>query len=247
MKPSILITGNRHRQSSSLPGNLLQGLWLGDDYVHGVEQAGGIPFVVPFLENESSVELVADKMDGLLLSGGDDIDPALFGEEPHGGLGDVTPERDRLEILLIHAMMRRNKPILGICRGMQVLNAAFGGTLYQDLPREWKGRIQHAQRGPRNHVTHTVHIEPGSRVHDLLGGQTELRTNSFHHQAVKVVAGNLIPVAWDEEGLVEAVEIPGSSFVVAVQWHPENLWRKHSEFLGLFTGLVKAAAVVAVR
>ncbi|MCL6548798.1 MAG: gamma-glutamyl-gamma-aminobutyrate hydrolase family protein, partial [Alicyclobacillus sp.] len=127
------------------------------------------------------------------------------------------------------------------CRGIQVLNVAFGGTLYQDLGREWKGTIQHSQRARRDHLSHTIHIQPGSRLHSLLGGQTRLRCNSFHHQAIRAVGRDLVPVAWDADGLVEAVEHPGYSFLVGVQWHPENLWRTSPVYLGLFRGLVEAA------
>lgn len=246
MKPLIGISGNRYVHPSKLPGPLLQGVTLGDDYAHGVEQAGGVPLVIPFLENPATIETLADKLDGLILSGGVDIDPNLFDEEPRIGLGEITPERDVLEIALLQALHARKKPVLGICRGMQLINAAFGGTLYQDLPREWSGSTQHSQRAPRSHLSHRVHIEQGSRLFDLLDCQTQLRANSFHHQAVKVVAPGFVPVAWDEEGLVEAIEHPGDVFILAVQWHPENLWRQTPVYRGLFQGLVDAASEIAV-
>jgi len=245
MRPMIGISGMRHTHASKLPGPLLRGVALGDDYAHGVEQAGGIPLVIPYFEVESTVEALADRLDGLLLSGGEDIDPNLFGEEPRLGLGEITPERDSLEIALLRAMHARRKPVLGICRGMQLMNAAFGGSLYQDLPREWNGAIQHSQRAPRSHMSHRVHIEPGSRLYDLLDAQAQVQSNTFHHQAVKAVAPNFVPVAWDEEGLVEGIEHPGDLFLVAVQWHPENLWRGTPVYRGLFQGLVEAALEAA--
>lgn len=219
------------------------GVVLSDDYAQGVEAAGGIPVVIPFLENEEMMREYAERLDGLLLAGGEDVDPSFYGEAPHIGLGEVSPERDALEISLIRETVALGKPILGICRGMQVLNVALGGSLYQDLPREWRGVIQHSQRAKRSHLSHTVRIQEQSKLYELLGRNSTIGCNSFHHQAVKEVAQNLVPVAWDEEGLIEAVENRSYPFMVAVQWHPENLWRTTSEYRGLFNGLVAAAAV----
>lgn len=241
MKPVIGITGWHHVLSSKLPGKPLQGVLVTDDYSQGIEQVGGLPFIVPYLSNEESIRSLSEKLDGLLLSGGNDVSPSLFGAEPQIGLENVSPERDELEVLLLHEMRKQGKPVLGICRGIQVINAALGGTLYQDLPKYWKGSIQHSQKAPRNHVSHTVHIEPGSRLFSLLGGTDRIRTNSFHHQAVEQVAKGLIATAWDDEGLTEGVESTDGPFLVAVQWHPENLWQNHPKFLGLFRGLVEAA------
>lgn len=241
MKPTIGITGVRHVFATKLPGQPLSGVALSDDYAQGVEKAGGIPFVIPYLESIDSIRSLAEKLDGLLLSGGNDIDPFRFGAEPKVGLGQVSPERDQLEITLLHEMRKLGKPILGICRGIQVINAAFGGTLYQDLPRHWRGSIQHSQQAPRNHLSHIVHIQPESCLSRLLGGTDLIRTNSFHHQAVDKVADGFIATAWDDEGLTEGIEANDDSFFVAVQWHPENLWRVEPKFLGLFRGLVEAS------
>ncbi len=240
MQPIIGITGWRHVTTSKLPGQPLQGVVLSDDYARGVEQAGGLPLVIPYLENKDTIQTLADTLDGLLLSGGNDVDPLWYGGEPKIGLGQVSPERDELEIALLRAMYAKSKPILGICRGMQVINAAFGGTLYQDLRREWSGTIQHSQQSPRNHTSHTIYIQPGSQLHSLLGNQDQIRTNSFHHQAVDKLAQGLTAVAWDDEGLTEAMESEDGSFLLAVQWHPENLWKDNPKFLGIFKGLVEA-------
>ncbi len=237
----IGITGTRHLFQLKIPGQPLQGVTLSDDYAHGVEQAGGIPVVIPYLESPNTVYNLAEQLDGLVLSGGNDVDPSLFGAEPKVGLQEVSPDRDFLEILLFKTMRAQGKPVLGICRGMQLVNAALGGTLYQDLSREWKGSIQHAQRSPRNHVSHTVYIEPKSRLASLLCDMDQTKVNSFHHQAVERVASGMMAVAWDDEGLTEGMEAADGPFLVAVQWHPENLWRVHPVFLGLFTGLVEAA------
>ncbi|MCL6597803.1 MAG: gamma-glutamyl-gamma-aminobutyrate hydrolase family protein [Alicyclobacillus macrosporangiidus] len=243
MRPLIGITGTRHVIQTSSPAPVLMGLVCSDDYAKGVEAAGGIPVIIPYLTDGEAIERLADRLDGLLLAGGEDVDPNRFSESPVAGLGQVVPERDELELALIAQMRRRNKPILGICRGIQVLNVAFGGTLYQDLPRQWGGRIQHSQKARRDHLSHSVRIESDSRLAALFGGRKEVRCNSFHHQAVKDVGDGLRPVAWDEEGLIEAVEgVDSDTFVVAVQWHPENLWQRWPEHHGLFRGLVEAAA-----
>jgi putative glutamine amidotransferase len=242
LKPIIGITGVRHVFPTKLPGTPLSGVALSDDYARGVEQAGGIPFVIPYLAGDDSIRSLAERLDGLLLSGGNDVDPLRFGVEPKVGLSQVSPERDTLEFSLLHEMKLQNKPILGICRGIQVINAAFGGNLYQDLPRHWRGSIQHSQQAPRNHFSHTIHIQPESCLSGLLGGVDLIRTNSFHHQAVEEVAKGFVATAWDDEGLTEGMEALDGSFLVAVQWHPENLWRDEPKFLGLFRGLVEAAS-----
>ena len=241
MKPVIGITGNRHTFALKIPGPVLTGVNSADDYAHGVENAGGLPVVLPFLEREETVRELAGRLDGLLLAGGEDVSHLLYGQQPRVGLGEVIPERDALEIALLRAMMELGKPVLGVCRGVQLLNVALGGSLYQDLPREWRGTTLHSQRARRNHLSHTIQIEPNSRLYGLLGQYAKLDCNSYHHQAIDRVAESLIAVAWDEDGLIEAVERPGPEFVVGVQWHPENLWRTYPVYLGLFQGLVEAA------
>lgn len=239
--PLIGLTGSRHLRDSQLPGLPLQGVSVSDDYVQGVERAGGIPLAIPFVLDEATIAAMAERLDGLLLTGGEDVDPTLYNEEPIRGLGEIQFERDKLELTLIHIMRAQGKPILGICRGMQVLNVALGGTLYQDLPRQWKGQMQHAQKAARYHVSHRVKIEGGSRLATCFGDETLIKVNSFHHQAVKDVAPPLRAVAWDAEGLVEAVESQSGPWALAVQWHPENLWRDDEVVLGLFRSLIEAA------
>lgn len=242
MKPLIGITSNRFKFNQTGPGPSLIGSLSADDYAGGVECADGIPVIVPLVENESTLLELAEKLDGLILSGGDDIDPATYAEEPQIGLGEVHPERDWLEIALTRVCLRQGKPVFGICRGLQVMNVALGGTVYQDIGRQWHGSIQHSQRAPRHHLTHTVRLEPGSQLSALLEDLTVVRTNSFHHQAARTVAPDLVATAWDTEGLIEGIESKVYRFAVGVQWHPENLWRAHPLFLGLFRGLVAAAA-----
>ncbi len=262
LKPLIGLTCYRHKFDLSTPGPDLLGAQLSDDYSQGVEAAGGVPLLIPYLATKDAVLAVAERIDGLLLTGGNDVDPASYGTEPEVGLGVVYPQRDQLEIRLLREVMRMGKPVFGICRGLQLMNAALGGTLVQDLGRAKQSKIQHSQKAPRHHMSHTVHIDPDSRIYTLLGQRKKLRTNSYHHQAVQQLAPSLRAVAWDDEGLIEAVEwkaagdrrkradtpewdsSAGQPFIVAVQWHPENLWRTAPEFLGLFRGLVEAAGTV---
>lgn len=240
MKPLIGITGTRHTIVLKNPGVNLQGIAVGDDYAHAVEAAGGIAVVIPYPTSLDSVPELVSRLDGLILSGGEDPDPLLYGQSTKRGLGVVVRDRDDLEIALVHEMMTQGKPVLGICRGIQLLNVAFRGTLYQDLDREWRGEIQHMQRAARHHRSHALRVTPGSRLCNALCGQVELRCNSFHHQAVDQVGGGLVATAWDEEGLIEAVEHTDAPYVIGVQWHPENLWREDATQFGLFQGLVDA-------
>lgn len=241
VKPLIGLTCYRHKLELTTPGPDLQGAMLADDYSQGVEAAGGIPLLIPYLTTPEAVRSVVERMDGLLLTGGNDVCPETYKTEPQIGLGSVYPERDWIEVRLVQEAMQMGKPVFGICRGMQLLNAALGGTLVQDLTRARRGKIQHNQKAPRHHLSHTVHVKRDSRLFGLLGNVKSLKTNSFHHQAVRDVAPALTAVAWDEEGRIEGVESTEHPFVVAVQWHPENLWRTSPEFLGLFRGLVEAA------
>jgi putative glutamine amidotransferase len=176
-----------------------------------------------------------------MLSGGTDVDPEIFGEVPHTALGRVDGPRDPFEITLAREAVRRDLPILGICRGLQVLNVAMGGTLIQDIPSDVPGAATHEAGENRVEIAHEVIIEPGSRLAQLLGA-TRVGVNSFHHQAAKRIGeGLMVSATSPMDGIVEGLEMPGRTFVVAVQWHPENFWRTSPVFDGLFTGFVEAA------
>ncbi len=234
MRPLIGVTVNDDIR------NGMSGEFVGKDYTDGVYTAGGLPLVLPLTDDKETIVELAMHLDGLILTGGPDIDPQLFHEEPRLGLGEVTPLRDAMEAMLIVRMAALDKPILAICRGIQILNAVMGGTLYQDLLREWSGRLQHTQKAPRDHTAHHVTIVEGTRLHALMGA-VEVPVNTFHHQAVSALAPGFIISGRSHDGLVEAIEHPGYHFMVGVQWHPENLWRKYEEHARLFTGVVDAA------
>jgi putative glutamine amidotransferase len=204
-----------------------------EDYVRSVEQAGAIPVVVPPIDPGDAAALL-ERLDGVLLSGGDDVDPALYGEEPHPKLGKVHRRRDDLELALLREALQRDLPVLAICRGHQVLNVVTGGTLVQDLPSESAGAVTHDAPGKRWRRSHGVVVTPGSRLHGILGRE-ELCVNSFHHQAVgRVGQGLVVSAVCPEDVVIEGLEMPDRRFVVAVQWHPESCWATADSFQLLF-------------
>ena len=213
---------------------------LGDSYVKAVTQAGGVPVLLPNNLDISTVEEIAAGLDGFLLSGGGDVDPALFGQRATAQLGTVTPRRDDFELALTRYLLNEtDKPVLGICRGIQVMNVAMGGTLYIDLPSE--GKLCHSMNMyPRNIRTHDIKLTTGSRMEQIMGGTG--RVNSFHHQAIHKVADCFTVSAWStDDNVIEAVELPGDRFVLGVQWHPEEL-TEFSESQNLFRCFVEASA-----
>jgi putative glutamine amidotransferase len=212
---------------------------LRDDYIRSVERAGAIPLVVPPC-SAGDAPAVLDRLDGLLLSGGVDVDPALFGEPPHPKLRRVDRRRDDLEIALVREALRRDTPILAICRGIQVLNVATGGTLIQDLPSALIGNQRHDCPEPRDGRVHRIETREGTRLRDLLG-EEGLFVNSFHHQAVDRLGDGLVASAeCPEDRVVEGLERPDHRFVIGVQWHPETFWDHEDSFQALFDAQARA-------
>ena len=213
-----------------------------NDYVESIRRAGGEPVeVVPGAETP---EQILSRVDGLMLTGGGDVDPALYGEVANTTFQAAEDGRDDFEIALSRAAVASGIPFLAICRGMQVLNVAMGGTLVQDIPSEVTGALEHAVPEPRHAIAHEVWVSKGSQLSTLLADHMEdgetVHVNSRHHQAVKRVAQGFEITATSPDGVAEAMERAGSGFCVAVQWHPENFWRT-GEFRELFQGLVQAA------
>jgi len=206
---------------------------LRQDYVRSVEEAGAVPVALPAGRPEDATG-VLERLDGLVLSGGVDVDPALYGDAPHPRLRRVDRRRDDFELALVVEALRRELPILAICRGHQVLNVAMGGTLVQDIPSEFEGGIDHDAPGRRWRRVHRVDIVPGSRLHEVLGRVT-VSVNSFHHQAVGRLGRGLVVSARSErDGLIEGIEFPELPFVIGVQWHPESFWNRAVSFQALF-------------
>lgn len=220
------------------------------DYVEAVAEAGGVPVVLPPVVEPGATEDLLDGMDGLLLSGGSDLDPGYYGEVPVPELGVTIPERDAFEIALLEHALRRKIPIFGICRGMQILNVALGGTLYQDLPSQMDHMVLlgHRQETPKWQPTHEVHVDGSSKVAGILG-TAELKVNSYHHQAVKGLASGLVAVASSPDGVIEAVESTELStrWMVGVQWHAEAMRDAGPEHRNLFEAHVLAAERYSLR
>jgi putative glutamine amidotransferase len=213
-----------------------------EDYVRSVEQAGAVPVVLPPV-SPGDVPALLDRLDGVLLSGGVDVDPALYGQAPHAKLGRVNRRRDDFELALTREALRRDVPTLAICRGHQVLNVATGGTLVQDVPSLIEGAVKHDGPGPRWRRAHRVEVKAPSRLREILG-QDALSVNSIHHQAVdRVGEGLVVSALCPEDGVVEGLEMPGRRFVVAVQWHPESFWNRPDSFQPLFDAHAEACRV----
>lgn len=191
------------------------------DYVTAVTLAGGIPVLLPATADPQQTEATLDRIDGVLLTGGVDVDPAYYGEQRHPMLGEVNDARDAFEMLLIDRAVRRGMPVFGICRGMQVLNVALGGTLWQDIPSQVPEAGNHSQGDSTTLIAHTVLIEPGT-VSAQVMGVTSVETNSRHHQSVCKVAPTLKVTAWSTDGIDEMLEGYPERPILAVQWHPEN-------------------------
>jgi len=211
-------------------------------YMQRLEAAGAAPVMIPLLLDEAALRTIYNILDGLLLAGGGDVDPALYGEAPHPKLGHVDPLRDRVELQLLQWAFQDDLPVLAICRGIQVLNVAAGGTLYQDIEAQcpWAMRHNCYRIKPRDYRAHGVEIEPDSRLGELLRA-LRLAVNSGHHQAVKDLAPGFRISARAEDGIIEGIEWPERSFVIGVQWHPEALADRDPVMQRLFDGFVEAA------
>lgn len=198
---------------------------LGLDYIKSIESAGGAPVPVA-VTSKKNLPAIIKIIRGLLLSGGEDVDPSCFGEEPLPGQGEITPLRDGLEIALARIALAKKIPVLGICRGAQVLNIAAGGGIYQDL-RYKKGRLlEHMQKAPRDHPFHSISVFEETILCRALGGRRMIKVNSFHHQAIKKLGTGFRVNAVSPDGVIEGIESAAHPFALGVQWHPEALARK---------------------
>jgi putative glutamine amidotransferase len=224
-------------------------IWDGADrtgvnaaYVRAVTLAGGVPLVLSPLMGTAMVARALDGVDGLLLTGGEDMDPSWYGADPSPLLDPPSRERDLFELALFAIARQRELPILGVCRGIQLINVALGGSLFQDLPSERPGAVQHRPEGPRDRRSHRIRLLSGSRAARALGTET-LTVNSSHHQGIRALAPGLRASGWSDDELIEAVETPaGEPWLLAVQWHPEEMHADpRAVDHGLFAALVGAA------
>lgn len=213
---------------------------IGVSYIDAIEHSGGTPILLPLPQSDLCVADFLNLIDGLLLSGGVDVDPFLYGEEPQPKMDKIDVSRDRVEMLLIPKALEMNIPILGICRGIQVLNVSAGGTLHQDIYTDSKAILKHRQNAPKWYGTHAIHVQEGSRLLGTLG-QSMIRVNSFHHQAIKDIAPDFVVSAVASDGVIEGIESTRHNFVVGVQCHPEEMWQNTPPIANLFAEFVKAA------
>lgn len=214
-----------------------------DDYVASVEASGGRPRI---LEVSDSPKRILGEIHGLVLTGGGDIDPHFYGEDRHPSVEDAEPGRDEFELDLVRRAVEGDLPVLAICRGAQVLNVAFGGSLVQDIPTALRTDLRHRIPQPKNEIAHEVRVAPGSKLEAALGlavtATGSCRVNSRHHQSVARLGKGLQLVATAPDGIVEAIEAPDVAFCIGVQWHPEN-FVDGGEFRPLFDAFVERAAV----
>lgn len=235
-KPIIGISGSIIVDEAGMfPG--YERAYVNNDYIQSVAQAGGIPVMIPMVYDEEIVKKQLECVDGLILSGGHDVNPLLYGEEPTQKLGGILPKRDKFDYMLIKLAMEMKKPIVGICRGHQIINVFNGGSLYQDLSFIKDCYIKHNQGALSNVPTHTLKTEKHTKLNEILGD--EVLVNSFHHLAVKDVAPGFKISARAKDGVIEAIEKEGEYFVMGIQWHPEMMAKENEKMMNIFKRLVE--------
>ena len=214
----------------------LKSLWMLPDYMESIAAAGGIAVMLPLSDDVQDLRQLVSVCDGFLFTGGHDIAPERYGQKNEGLCGEIIPERDTMESVLMKLALERDKGILGICRGMQFLNVHLGGTLFQDIPTQCPSRVNHRQPAPYHLPAHPVKVTGGLAA---AVGAEEIQVNSCHHQALRDLARGLEVMATAPDGVVEAVCLPGKRFVWAVQWHPEMLGTKDENSLRIFRAFVE--------
>lgn len=218
-------------------------------YANALLAAGAVPLLIPPALEGEALENCLTRLDGLFLAGGNDVAPETYGCEPVEALGEVNPVRDRFEMAAVRWAFEKQMPVFGICRGAQVMNVAMGGTLWQDLPSQYRTQagdrpLAHSQKRLDVYPSHAVRVEPGTLLHSLVRTET-LRVNSMHHQAVRAPGASLHISAWAPDGVPEALECPDHPFFLAVQWHPERYFSSSKDAMALFRTFAKAASVYA--
>lgn len=244
-RPLIGVTTQTLQAIDGIPEGLPNSVVMNQRYYHAVATAGAAPVLIPLLDDLATLRAIYERTDGILIPGGVDVDPTTFGEEPRERLGRIDPARDRVEIQLVKWAVEDGKPVLGLCRGLQVINVALGGTLYQDLETEFPNAIKHdyfpTHGFSRDHLAHDVAVEAGSRMRHALTSSA-VPVNSMHHQGIKALAGSLAASAVAPDGLIEAAESTSDSYVVGVQWHPEVFELEEPSSGVLFRDFIQAAA-----
>jgi putative glutamine amidotransferase len=232
------------------PGHLPRCWIMSQRYINVLAEAGAVPWLIPLLTKDTdTLRAIYDRLDGLFLTGGVDVDPSRYGEEKRPSCGRTDADRDATELQLVKWAIADRKPILAVCRGFQVLNVAFGGTLFQDVGEQYPNAIKHDHfpksdgTPPRDYISHKVRVAPDSRLASYLGAD-QAPVNSMHHQGIKQLAPGLAANAWAPDGLIEGIEGTNGTFLIAVQWHPEELAHSDAGMRRLFTAFVEASQTV---
>ena len=210
-----------------IPGTLPKCWVMSHCYVKTLASVGGLPYMIPLLDDNDTLRAIYETLDGIFLCGGVDVGPTNYGQSKHSYCGRVDDARDRTELQLVEWAIEDKKPVFGVCRGVQVINVATGGTLYQDIAFEIKGAIKHdyfptPERYSRDLLTHSVFVDTESRLGRMLGVRS-IKVNSMHHQAIAQIGHGLMPTAWAPDGVIEALESQNGHYLMGVQWHPEEL------------------------
>lgn len=238
-KPIIGVMGNTYVMPNTMFNNC-QRHYANTAYIEAVERNGGIPVLIPYSQDTESVNRLIDMCDGLLFPGGEDVDPRQYGENPHFKLGEIKPDMDNFLISAVKYAVSINKPLLGICKGMQILNVATGGSLYQDIHSQLEGEtFLHMQHANKYYEVHSVNIDANSNLYKVFG-EEKIYTNSLHHQSVKTTGEILNVVARADDGVVEAIE-SNDGTIIGVQWHPEEMSYRYEKMNLLFKDLVARA------
>lgn len=244
-RPTIGIPTQTLQSIDGIPAGLPQSWVMNQRYYYAAIGGGGVPVMIPLIADDpETLRCLYERLDGILLAGGVDVDPINFGEPPHPRLGNVDPDRDSVELQLARWALADGKPILGLCRGLQVINVALGGSLHQDLEAEFPQAIKHdyfpTAGFERDYLAHPVELRSGSRLAQTFATAT-VSVNSMHHQGVKRLGADLVATAFAPDGLIEAIEADDDRFVVGVQWHPEALEEKDPRTVQLFREFTEAA------
>ena len=241
MKPVIGVTPDFNAGDRKDMGGNEPTYFLRARYIRAIEELGGIPLILPLVTEPSARRRLLDRVDGLLITGsGPDLPPHLYGERQRYKFPLVSERRADFELELVHQARKRDLPLLGICGGMQTVNVACGGSLYQDIPAQVPGALDHRQKEKAVHVTHPVTVTPTSLLNKVVA-RRKLMVNSSHHQSVKTVAPSLRASAVAPDGIIEAIESSAHRFLLAIQWHPEFLFERHAVHRRLFEALLHAA------
>ena len=237
MEPLIGITSDFQRDKDIFK---CPAYFISENYIMAVKEAGGIPIIMPYISDKIAIDELLERIDGLLIAGGNfDINPAFYGEMPIEKLGRFNEKRTAFEMEITKAALKADKPILGICGGEQLLNVATGGSLFQDIETQVNGAKNHQQKTPKSEPYHPVNIEPGTKLHSILGCNT-IKTNSTHHQSIKKLGENLRINAIAEDGIIEGIESTHHRFILGVQWHPEYLYKKGKPYERIFKAFIQS-------